>query len=492
MYVVSIILAILFIPIYLNRLGAESFALIGVYALIQASIFIFDIGFRQTIGREFAKMSGTESIEEARNIFTSIEFLVVFISSILLVTIFFSAEFLAVDWLSVDLLSAEFLAKNIKIIGLIVILRFIECIYIAALVGLQRQVALNFVIVVNLLLRFIGSVAVLEFISNDIITFFYWQLLVAIISIVTLMYISKSFMPQQKLRGKFSWISLSNISRYAGGVMIASILGILITQMDKIVLTSLVSLSSYTPYVLAGTLVGVLLSITMPVANTFFPQLTQAHESGDQAGFSRLFRLSSQLVACTVAPLALVFIIFPREVVYLWTGELSVAVQVAPVLQVLAVGNLLAALSKVNSQAMYATGWTSFLVYMSIFGVVMVIPMNYFLISKWGVLGAAYGWLIYNAIVFHFEYIFLFRKLMKGQLVKWLKGIYRPILASLIMILLLKWIFADFIFSNILTGLGSLTFIFLMTLFAALLATDTLKTSIISKFNSLINPNDSL
>ena len=49
------LMAVIFIPLYIEYLGMEAYGLIGFFILIQALMFIFDMGISATINREMAR-----------------------------------------------------------------------------------------------------------------------------------------------------------------------------------------------------------------------------------------------------------------------------------------------------------------------------------------------------------------------------------------------------------------------------------------------------
>jgi O-antigen/teichoic acid export membrane protein len=180
---------------------------------------------------------------------------------------------------------------------------------------------------------------------------------------------------------------------------------------------------------------------------------------------------------------------FPKELIYVWTGDLEIAGDVTPVLRILAVANFLFAMSKINMQVMYSTGWTSFHAYFSIIGLLLIIPLNYLMISNFGALGAAYSWLIFCIFAFIFEYLFLFRILSSLNVSHWILGIVQPLLASVTVIVCMKLVLRDFIFYNILTGIGALVSVVLLACLAAIFAADVLRESLVLKINAVINGN---
>ncbi len=54
----SVVLAIIFTPVYIHFLGIEAYGLIGFYITLQASILFLEMGLSRACNRELARFSG--------------------------------------------------------------------------------------------------------------------------------------------------------------------------------------------------------------------------------------------------------------------------------------------------------------------------------------------------------------------------------------------------------------------------------------------------
>lgn len=83
----------------------------------------------------------------------------------------------------------------------------------------------------------------------------------------------------------------------------------------------------------------------------------------------------------------------------------------------------------------------------------------------------------------------MFRTLSSLNVSHWILGIVQPLLASVTVIVCMKLVLGDFIFYNILTGIGGLVAVVLLSCLAATLAADFLRESLVLKINAVINGN---
>ena len=136
----SILSGIVFIPIYINILGIENYAIIGLYSLLLGIISFADSGMSSAIIKEFS-LDQDPSIKFS--LLKKIENLYAIIClSIILVIIIFSGN-LANIWLHSDKISKNNLSFYISLIGCGVCIQLLSSLYSGALFGLGKQVKAN-------------------------------------------------------------------------------------------------------------------------------------------------------------------------------------------------------------------------------------------------------------------------------------------------------------------------------------------------------------
>src|SRR5512145_1506643 len=130
-------------------------------------------------------------------------------------------------------------------------LLFIEGIYHGSLFGLQWQLWYNTTSAVLATARSGGAVVILIWIAPTIHAFFLWQAFFSLFSVT--MYASKVHrtLPKPPYSPKFSREALAGIWRFAGGMIGITFLAVLLTQVDKVLLSRLISLESFGYYALA-------------------------------------------------------------------------------------------------------------------------------------------------------------------------------------------------------------------------------------------------
>lgn len=414
------LMGIAFVPLYVKYLGMEAYGLIGVFAILQAWLTLLDMGMTPTLNREMARFTaGAHTAQSIRNLLRSLEVICFTIALLIAIFIFLSAPWLSTHWLQAENLPVEEVAKVISVIGFVVALRFIESLYRAAIMGLQKHVLFNVVNAFLATLRGIGVLGVLVWISPTIEAFFLWQGFVSIVAIVALASIAYRHLPQPEIPPSFSYEAVKEVWQFAKGIVAITFLSLLLMQTDKILLSRLLTLESFGYYTLAASVCGVLYLLVVPIAQSYSPRFTELVTKDETVALKHSYHQASQLVAVLVVPAALVLVFFGENLLVLWTGNASLARDAAPLVALLSIGWMCNALMNPPYMLQIAYGWTNFAVWMNVVAVLLLIPSIFWITPRYGAVGAASVWAVLNASYILIAIHFMHRRLLKDEKWNW-------------------------------------------------------------------------
>jgi O-antigen/teichoic acid export membrane protein len=417
------LIGIAFVPLYIRYLGIEAYGLIGIFALLQAWLTLLDMGMTPTLNREMARFTaGKHTPQSIRDLLRSLEIICFGIAVLIGILIWAASGWLASDWLRTVKLSVEETAQAINIIGIVVALRFLEGIYRGAILGLQKQVFFNVVNSFFATLRAIGAVAVLVWISPTIKAYFLWQGVVSLISVGVFAAVAHKYLPITIEPSKFSRQALIGIRRFAGGMMATTFLALLLTQIDKVLLSRILSLEAFGYYTLAATVAAAIMLLVSPIAQAFYPRFTELVAREDSTGLAHNYHFSAQLVTVLAAPGALMLAVFGRDLVELWTNDAKLAEQVAPLLALLAIGTLLNGIMQIPYMLQLAHGWSSLTLKLSLVAVTILVPAILWATPRYGAIGAAWAWVVLNAGHILIGVHFMYRRLLPTEKWRWYWG----------------------------------------------------------------------
>jgi O-antigen/teichoic acid export membrane protein len=466
----SALMGIAFVPLYINYLGIEAYGLIGLFAMLLAWLLLLDMGMTPTLVREMARFTGgRQDADSIRDLLRSIEIVAVVVAGLIAAGVCLAANWLASSWLQAENLPVPLVARAFAIMGAVAALRFIEGIYRSCIVGLQRQVLFNVITSSMATLRGLGTLAILAWVSPTIQAFFIWQGLLSLATLALMAVATYSCLPCGDRGGRFSLDALRGVWRFAGGMIGINFLALLLTQIDKILLSKMLSLSEFGYYTLAAVVAGGLCILISPITQAWFPRLSQLHASADHVGMVRTFHQGAQLVTVMLGSAAVVLIVFSQNFLLLWTQDSSLTHHAAPLLSLLALGNMLNGLMWIPYQTQLAHGWTALTVRINIVAVMIIVPAILWVTPRYGAQGAAWAWVGLNAGYVLIGIHFMYRRILPTEKWRWyVQDILKPLIPAATVAALVRW--AVPIPVGAVAQLGTLLLVSSLTLIAAIMA----------------------
>lgn len=425
-----------FIPLYINYLGIEAYGLIGVFAVLQAWLTLLDMGLTPMLSREMARFKADAYTSQSiHDLIRSVEWIYGLIAAAIVVGITLSATWLANDWLRNEGLSKVAIEEGLVICGVVIGVRWMGGLYRSAISGLQHQVWLNVCTAFFSTMRGLGVVAVLVWLSATIQAFFIYQGVIAALEVLVLAIQMRRLLPKPPESACFRWGSLRQAWRFAAGMTAVAALAVLLTQVDKLLLSKLVSLTEFGYYTLASMVAGALYMVVGPISVAAYPKLTELVERGESKKVIETYHKLSQLLTLIVVPIALVLSFFSEHVMLLWTRDSALTTAVAPLVSLLVIGTMLNGLMHIPYNLQLAHGWTRFAVIVNSVSVLILVPAIYFGVSKYGAIASAIVWLILNIGYIAFALPFMHRKLLPTELWRWYRqDVFVPAFSALAMV----------------------------------------------------------
>ena len=432
------LIGFVFIPVYVRILGIESYGIIGFFATLQAWFILLDLGLTPALSREMSRyLGGAYSAQAIRNLLRSLELLCLAIALIILGSIFTASHFFGYQWFKTGQLEAQTIQNSLGIIAALVALRYLEGFYRAALIGLQLQVWCNLWNIFLAALRNIGVIGVLIWVSPTLEAYFIWHTLVSVLALGLYIYKLDHELPKAPIRAQFSLIAVKGIWKFAGGMVAINFISMMLTQMDKLLLSKLLDLKIYGYYILAATLAGICYMVVGPITSGFFPFMVEKSTRADHQTLTSYYHQGSQLVAAATTPVALMLLFFAQPAIYMWSGNVELAQNAAPILSVLVIGCYLNSLMWMPYQFQLANGITKIILFGNLIATFIFVPGIYFLLPLHGVIGIAWLWGVINCGFILIIIPVMHQILLKGEMWKWyLQDTLMPFLGALIVVLI--------------------------------------------------------
>lgn len=429
------IMMIAFIPLYLEILGAESFGLVGIMLSLQAISQMFDFGVGGAVNRELATRVGNrERVPSAANLIRTLEWVVWPMALMVGGLISLSSEWISTVWLSGQQLSVEELESSLIIIGVVVACLWPSNFYLNCLSGLEKQPLMNVITASFTTLRSVGVLPVLFFLAPTISAFLWWNVVVAVLQTLLLAVVVWHTIGTRRLSldAKFSFDELASVAKFASGMFLITVLALVLTQVDRLMLSGLSPLSELGYYTVALSVAAGIGKLIQPMFTALYPRFSRLHAAEDDIGLTELYRQSCQWSSVILSAAGAVLIVFSEQILYLWTGDADTSVQLRCVLAVLVAGTVLNGLVTIPYALQLAKGWTRLSVGVNAVSVLFAIPFCYQAINSYGMLGAASLCLVLNVTYVFVAVPLMHQKLLPGGWLRWFFNDTFPIVCTAI------------------------------------------------------------
>jgi len=419
------LIQVLAIPVYIRILGIESYGVIGFFLTLQAVVQVFDLGLSPTVNREMARSSraGTPGAE-ARDLLRTVEYVYWGVGAVIGSVIAASSPLLVTHWMHLEALERTAAVRAVFLMGIVFAIQWPTSCYAGALMGLNRQLLVNSIKVVTTTFTAVGAIAVLS-VTPTITAFFLWRAIAALLEVLTTRWaLWRLLTSPNESPALFRVEILSRIRKFSGGMALIAASVVILMQVDKIVLSAVLSMEHFGFYMAAVSAANFLPQLGGPVFSAVFPSLSQLVASGDVGLQKRQFHLGAQVMAVVVFPPAVAFVLFAQTVIQLWTKDSRLAVYSGPVLTLLAAGALLNSIMVLPYAMQLAHGWTKLTVVLNSVLVCVMVPYTVVAVRQFGIVGAASTWGVLNLISLVVAAPLTFARLLPGEGRRW---IYRDV-----------------------------------------------------------------
>lgn len=435
-------MSLVFVPLYIHFMGIEAYGLVGVYVTLLVLVTLLDMGLSSTLNRELARLSVQENAgRETRDLLRTLEVVFWPLAVLIATALFLLAPFIASHWLQSSSLLPATTQQAIVLMGAAIALQVPFGFYSGGLLGLQRQTLLNGILIVMATVRHGGAVLVLWLVSPTITAFFSWQLVGAALQTAVLAVLLWRSLPAADARARFRMHAIRRVWRFAAGVSGITVLAVILTQLDKILLSRLLTLEMFGYYTLAGVVAMSLYRLASPVFLALYPRFSELVVHGDQLELRQLYHRSCQLLSVLILPVALMIAFFSGEILLLWTRDETTVQHTALVLSLLVVGTALNGLMQLPYALQLAHGWTRLALYSNVVAVAVLVPMIFFATSHYGAVGAASVWVLLNSGYLLISLQVMHTRLLPGEKWRWyFEDVGLPLLAALAVVALGRWL----------------------------------------------------
>lgn len=414
------VIGVVFVPIYIRYLGMEAYGLIGISAAIFLIFALSDFGFSAALTREMARgWKDTGDIAAGRSVLETLTRLYIPLAVIFGGIVVIAAPYIAAHWITSKNLPTSVVETSIRLIGVIATLQLVGVFYSAGLLGLQKHVLANLFGMGTATVQVAGTVMLLAWYDADIVGVFWWQAGVTGVNALVLGITVSALVPGRGTVNGFDRATFRRIRRFAFGMSGISLLSIVLTQTDKVVLSRLLNLEDFGYYSLGVLVAMSLRKLFGPLFAAVYPRFTEIVRANDTPALTHAYHLTSQAMSVVVLPASLLIILFSAEVVFVWTGDAQIANRVHLLISLLVTGTALTGLTQTPYALQLAHGWTKLALVTNTISAVVFVPAVYLLGKFYGGEGAALAWLALNLVYAFIQTPIMHKRILPSSLGNW-------------------------------------------------------------------------
>jgi O-antigen/teichoic acid export membrane protein len=213
-----------------------------------------------------------------------------------------------------------------------------------------------------------------------------------VVCLVTIAAVKRA-MPDLRWAMPEDWSMLRPLLAFGGWMSVSNVISPLLIYLDRFLLGALIGLAAVGYYTAPFDGVIRLLIVPGSLVSALFPSVSGMNAVGDSKSLTRVFSKAVRNISLILAGPAFVLILFGPAILRLWLGD-AFAEQGGLALRILAFGVLANAVAHVPSSFIAALGRPEISAKFHLLELAIHVPLAWWLITRYGVTGAALAWTI--------------------------------------------------------------------------------------------------
>ena len=482
------LVAIFMLPVYVLYLGTEAYGLVGLFGIVQGCLQFLDIGLSATLSREVAAHRADSLSQNTLNVLIrSLSAFFLVVGLLLLIGAWLGRDWIATGWLQANSLSPVIVSRCIFLMAVAAILRWFSEPYRAVIGGWEQQTWLGAYTVAIATGRFIFVLPLLFAFPKDPIAFFIFQIVIAAVELMGLWGKAGALLPGVRMLPSPRAEPLRAMWRFSGALAFCSTVWLVVTQIDKLVLSRFLSLVDYAYFAIAITVANGVTILSAPIRNALIPRLTYLTAKQDIKGTYKIYRDATQWMGVIVWPAACSAAFFAEPLLRMWTQNPTISQRAAPILFWYSLGNALLAVAAVQFYLQFAHGKLRLHVIGNAIFVLVLVPCILWASSTYGALGAGRVWFTENLLFLLTWTWVVHRQFAPGLHWKWITADVLPIAVTPLTVCYLLSTVAIWPADRFMAG-GQLLIFRGLALISAMLASSYLRRNVMRVFRKRVTP----
>ena len=383
-----------------TRLGEEGLGLI-YFAIMVSTVLVavLDMGIgastvREVSSRHIDDPAYVQDLVRTASLFYWSSYCLVALAT------YWAAPFLVKGWIHLNVIDSGTATRALRVLLIAALLNLPRSLYASILRGLQRMEFNNLIDVLATVMQQLGIILILYF-GGNIFHVVYWFAGVACAAVAGYFIVIAAFFSPAILVPGYSGGVVRQNQGYSSRMMAISLLSIILTQADKLIVSKLLPVGLLGIYLFSSAMGNRTLMVTGAIAQGVFPSFSSLFAAGSTKHLAAQYAKFQDLVCFAMLPLyaALAFAARPM-LSYLFNPDLAHRL-LAPVI-LLSLGYYMNTTVTIPYMFSLAVGKPGIAARMNFYAIFTVLPVTFACIYWGGLVGAGFSWVFYH--IFAYSY----------------------------------------------------------------------------------------
>ena len=226
-------------------------------------------------------------------------------------------------------------------------------------------------------------------------------------------------LPRSHVRLLPEWTAMSSMLPIAGPMAFIAGMWIFLTQIDKLILSKILSLEDYGYFTLAVAVASGLLALMSPLNQVLQPRITILAAQGKIETLQNLYRLSTQFVTAMFLTIGGTLAFFAEPILFAWTGDPQATKVAAPILFWYGLANALIGILVLPFMVQFALGYLRLHVIGNVLLVLTLLPTLIYASVTQGGIGAGFTLFVARLLFLLLWIPQVYRRLMPNLVFSW-------------------------------------------------------------------------
>ncbi|EPK8021201.1 oligosaccharide flippase family protein [Providencia rettgeri] len=385
-YVIPFIISIPSLGYLARTLGIELFGLYTLCLAIVGYAGIFDAGISRAVVREIAIYRN--NYEEKNRIISNSLFLLSLLSIIGAgALVFFSTSIVTI--LNVNGLYTSQVKSAIHLISIALPIFLLTQVMMAILEGQEKFKLFNFIRTISSsCISFFPAIFVYLSSSNSLIFAIIGLLIARIMALILSFYFC---FHKEHVKFRLPCIKIIiRLIKFGGWITITNIISPIMTYFDRFILSHNMGAQNVAFYTAPSEGISRISIIPSALSRAIFPKLSNAKNKKERLEYEKTGLLLMFIIS---SPIFILGFLFSKDILEAWMGT-EFSGTPSDVFKILLVGFLFNALAQIPYSSLQASGYSNITAYIHISELIPYLVTLFYLVSYFGVLGAATAWSI--------------------------------------------------------------------------------------------------